>query len=351
MCHYHAASCCQQRLTTPLLPPPQVHVVSGHLLADLDAHCGRRVWGLAHSLRQPLLCASVSDDRTCRLWRGPALAQEALTIQPPSNHSLCGVDFSSSRDNLLSLASSDASVYLYDIRQAGTPLASLQHHRRPVSYVKFFGATGLVSASVDGTLAWWDVAAALGAASMCADSSNGAAEPPLQQQGDIQRQGHSSSTGSRQRGADSEDEDGMDRREQRRRRQCATPRTATPTAATPSTSASWRVLSQPLKVFQGHRNEKNFVGLAVRPEDGLMACGSESQEVFTYHTSWSQPLARRKVARPVAGQQDSSSPFVSAVAWQPAAAAERLGWPALLAAGTSAGDVELLALVDPPGGQ
>ncbi len=322
-----------------------MHVASGHLVADLDAHEGRRVWGLAHSQRQPLLCATVSEDRTCRLWRGPALAQEALTIRPPSNHALCGVDFSSSHDHVLALASSDASVYLYDIRQAGTPLAALQHHRRPVSYVKFFGSTGLVSASVDGTLAWWDVAEALGAA---VDSSR-TCEPQQQQQWQQQEGQQQGPGSSRQHDAES-DEDGsddMERREHRGRRQCATPCSAT-TAAT-SSAAGWRVLTQPRKVFLGHRNEKNFVGLAVRPEDGLVACGSETQEVFTYHTSWSQPLARRKVARAMSGQ--GSSPFVSAVAWQPAAAAERLGWPALLAAGTSNGDVELLALVDPPGSQ
>ncbi len=350
----------------PPPPPRQVHVCSGHLLADLDAHAGRRVWGLAHSSRQPQLVASVSDDRTARLWRGPALAEAAMTIRPPTSAALCGVDFSASRDHLLALASSDASVYLYDIRQARAPLAALAAHRRPVSYVKFFGAGGLVSASTDATLAWWDVAALLGQESEGGQRGELDRQAQVQQQQQAQRGGgrpvlpaaerqeseqrerrvHRERRERRGRGADTDDDDDDegDADEERRwagrggGRQCA---------RGPGAGGSWPVLARPRKLFSGHANEKNFVGLAVRPEDGLVACGSETSEVFSWHTSWSQPLARW--AGPGRGQgrgqkQGQAGLFVSAVAWQPAAAAERLGWPALLAAGTSDGDVELLAL-------
>lgn len=37
------------------------------------------------------------------------------------------------------------------------------------------------------------------------------------------------------------------------------------------------------RVFQGHRNEKHFVGLGVRP-DGYILAGSEDNDVLLYHT-------------------------------------------------------------------
>lgn len=36
-----------------------------------------------------------------------------------------------------------------------------------------------------------------------------------------------------------------------------------------------------VRVFRGHANEKNFVGLTVNSE--YLACGSETNEVFAYH--------------------------------------------------------------------
>lgn len=36
-----------------------------------------------------------------------------------------------------------------------------------------------------------------------------------------------------------------------------------------------------LRIFRGHANEKNFVGLSVNSE--YLACGSETNEVYAYH--------------------------------------------------------------------
>lgn len=36
-----------------------------------------------------------------------------------------------------------------------------------------------------------------------------------------------------------------------------------------------------VRTFRGHKNEKNFVGLSVN--NGYIACGSETNEVFVYH--------------------------------------------------------------------
>jgi hypothetical protein len=220
-------------------------------------------------------------------------------------------------------------VYLYDLRQLAQPLAVLRGHSRPVSYAKFFGAQQLISASIDGTLAAWDLLPVLGQA---ASSSSGT--------------GHSSSNSASTWPATSSRLQGSAQQQQQ--------------------------LSQPWKVFKGHTNEKNFVGLAVQPSAGLMAVGSETGEVFAYHTSWSDPLACHRLDTTPAQQQQCvqrlAQPAVvgwskqlqqrsaCAVAWQPSAPGcssssgadcRSFGSSALLAAANSAGECRLLALVDP----
>uniref|UniRef100_A0A7R9UZV1 Anaphase-promoting complex subunit 4 WD40 domain-containing protein n=1 Tax=Chlamydomonas euryale TaxID=1486919 RepID=A0A7R9UZV1_9CHLO len=99
---------------------------------------------------------------------------------------------------------------------------------------------------------------------------------------------------------------------------------------------------EPLIVMRGHRNEKNFVGLSVRPHDGLIACGSETGAVFVYYPEWSLPIATASV---VGNMQngDVHAEFVSAVCWLDTAGG---GGPPMLAAGTSCGTVSLLALAE-----
>jgi E3 ubiquitin-protein ligase RFWD2 len=309
----------------------QVHVASGHYLSEIDAHCGRRIWSVAHSRLRPHLAATASDDCTAKLWAGSAFDSPVATITLPGSPAVCCADFSQHDANVLALAAADARVYLYDLRQLAQPMAVLRGHSRPVSYAKFFGAPQLVSASVDGTLAAWDLVPALG---QPVSSSSGT--------------GNSSSSSA---------------------------------SVWPATGSSWQVqqqqpqqqqLSQPWKVFKGHTNEKNFVGLAVQPSAGLMAVGSETGEVFAYHTSWSDPLARHRLDAAPAEQQcvqqltqptavawsrQLQQRSACAVAWQPTApgfgsssrggaVGGSFGPSALLAAANSAGECKLLALVD-----
>lgn len=279
----------------------QIHVGTGHIGSDVDAHMGRRVWSVAHSRRRPHLVASASDDRSAKLWTGRGLAQCAATITPPGRPaSVCCADFSDHDDNLLVLASSNSNVYLYDLRSQAQPLAVLAHHTRPVSYVKFFGHDRLASASIDASLALWDLSGS-------GSSSNAA--------GGDDCSGGYSGCGS-----------------------CAC------CARVPGGAAAACTHTKPWRVFSGHRNEKNFVGLAVRPEDGLLACGSESSDVFSYHTSWLRPLASYSVAAPA---PSGGVPFVSSVSWHPASVSEQMGLPVLLAAATSNGVVKLLTLSQP----
>ncbi|KAJ9549727.1 hypothetical protein OSB04_022270 [Centaurea solstitialis] len=55
--------------------------------------------------------------------------------------------------------------------------------------------------------------------------------------------------------------------------------------------------------FKGHTNEKNFVGLSVA--DGYIACGSETNEVFTYYRSLPMPITSHKFGSidPISGKR------------------------------------------------
>jgi E3 ubiquitin-protein ligase RFWD2 len=46
---------------------------------------------------------------------------------------------------------------------------------------------------------------------------------------------------------------------------------------------------QPVKSFDSHYNVRNFTGLSVRSEGGLLACGSETNQAFVYDSQMSTP--------------------------------------------------------------
>ncbi|KAL8138803.1 hypothetical protein V2J09_004804 [Rumex salicifolius] len=70
--------------------------------------------------------------------------------------------------------------------------------------------------------------------------------------------------------------------------------------------------------YKGHTNEKNFVGLSVA--DGYIACGSETNEVFTYYKSLPMPITSHKFGSidPVTAKytDDPNGQFVSSVCWR-----------------------------------
>lgn len=115
--------------------------------------------------------------------------------------------------------------------------------------------------------------------------------------------------------------------------------------------------------YKGHTNVKNFVGLSVREEDELMACGSEAGQAVAYHRAWSKPLAMHpfspsRVSCQTSLQQQQQAAeleqaagqgqeFASAVCWwseELGAFGGRCGGP-VLAAAKSDGDLRLLTLV------
>ncbi|XP_050236936.1 protein SUPPRESSOR OF PHYA-105 1 [Mercurialis annua] len=72
------------------------------------------------------------------------------------------------------------------------------------------------------------------------------------------------------------------------------------------------------RTFSGHTNEKNFVGLATM--DGYIACGSETNEVYSYYRSLPMPITSYKLGYvdPFSGNKivDDSGQFVSSVCWR-----------------------------------
>jgi E3 ubiquitin-protein ligase RFWD2 len=294
----------------------QVDVGSGHHLAEVEAHSGRRVCSVHHSALRRALAVSTSDDRTARLWGGSGLREAVATITPPGPcpSPVCCAQFSSEDEHRLAVASSDRCVYLYDVRSTHAPIEVLRHHAAPVSYVAFLSGQRLVSASTDATVAVWDL--------------HGCG-------------GNGGSGSSRSEGGASSD-DGADGNDS----SCA----EAAAASQPSSRA-------PTRVCAGHRNARNFVGLSVRPDDGLIAVGSETGDVHAYYPSWGPPLASARVCSPSASTSSPASSggagaaasggsggeFISSVCWlQPADG----GGPPLLAAGTSSGCVSLLALTE-----
>lgn len=287
---------------------PEFAVVLTRLyLSACDA--ADRVWSVAHSVAEPGLSMSTSDDGTARIWTGSAPYQAIATIQPQAGVSVCDGSFCNYDRNLLALASANHSAYVYDLRRLDEPLHMLTGHSRAVSYVRFLSGQRLVTASVDGSLACWDLP-------YRSESAGDQVVPDWD--------GNFSGNAHLRSGKEG--------------------------------GKAWRR-------FVGHKNAKNFVGLSVRPEDGLMASGSETSTVYAYNTHWASPIAKRDLAANASQscmqclpkENEVHSPlvhfnrqkqFVSAVNFMPAscqAQQDFQGGP-LLAAAMSTGTVKVLAL-------
>ena len=206
----------------------------GVAVSDAGASRGghkKRVWSLSFSRIDPTLLASGGDDGAVKLW---SLSQRECvgTIQRRAN--VCSVQFSPDSAHVLAYGAVDGKIYVHDQRHLARPLATLAGHRKAVSYVRWMGADRIVSSSTDNTLRLWDVKRSM----MAERDGFGASEG--------NRFGESSS------GA------------------CS-------------------------RVFVGHTNQKNFVGLSVAP-DGHIACGSEDNSVCLYARCVPTPIARQSLA-------------------------------------------------------
>ncbi|MED6203547.1 component of the polarisome [Stylosanthes scabra] len=91
--------------------------------------------------------------------------------------------------------------------------------------------------------------------------------------------------------------------------------------------------------LSGHTNEKNFVGLSV--SDGYIACGSETNEVYSYYKSLPMPITSHKFGSidPISGKDtdDDNGQFVSSVCWK--------GNSDMLIAANSSGCIKVLQMI------
>lgn len=138
----------------------QIDLTTGHHVADVDGHGGRRVWSVAHSHLRRTLCASASDDGTAALWGGHGLSTRAAApLAPAPGCPVTCVDFCREDENALLVACADGAAYIYDLRNTTTPCQTLKWHDGAVSYARFCGREA-ATAATDGTIAYWDLAIA-----------------------------------------------------------------------------------------------------------------------------------------------------------------------------------------------
>ncbi|KAH7403997.1 hypothetical protein KP509_15G004400 [Ceratopteris richardii] len=210
-------------------------VEQGLCLSERYEHSGQRIWSVDYSAWFPTLCASASGDGTVRLWTLNC-ERSVGVIRSPGGNSICCAEFSVDGPHRVAIACADSYVYLYDLRRLDTSLLCLAGHDRAASYVRFLGAEEMVSASIDSSVKLWNLS-----------TSNA-----LSVHGAYQKQ--CSSLVRR----NAEDTHRLKR------------------------------------TFKSHRNFRNFVGLSVWKDSGLIACGSETNEVFVYDKDTADPIWRMK---------------------------------------------------------
>lgn len=208
-------------------------ITTSRTLLEYEAH-ERRVWSVDFCRSDPMMFVSGSDDGWVKVW-STKQPNSVADIDVKAN--VCCVEYNPQCSHEIAVGSADHKVHMYDLRNTREPLHLFSGHRKAVSYVRYMSRTEVASASTDGTLRLWDLAA----------------------------------------GAD----------------------------------------TNPARTFQGHTNEKNFVGMSSSNE--FLACGSETNEVFVYHKALGAPVARRMFEEPAlaALPPDAGNQFISSVSWQP----------------------------------
>lgn len=74
-----------------------------------------------------------------------------------------------------------------------------------------------------------------------------------------------------------------------------------------------------IKTYSGHQNEKNFVGMSIKGD--LILCGSESNNLYTYHKDMPKPIGVYKfsIDCPITGEEimdNNGLAFISSVGWR-----------------------------------
>ncbi|KAJ7243142.1 hypothetical protein O6H91_Y037200 [Diphasiastrum complanatum] len=236
----------------------------GCAVTEMHEHSGQRVYSLDYSLCSPSLAASASGDGTVKMWSHNS-DKSVGVINSPDGKSFCCAEFNKQSNNLMAIACADSNVYLFDLRNLGFPLLSIRNHTRAASYVRWMAFSKLVSASIDSSLKLWDLS--LANRLMQVRTS------------DITMIDYS------------------------------------------SISLQDSILK---RTYISHSNRKSFVGLSVMENGSLIACGSETNEVFIYQPQDASPVLQIKfpqiTTKHVPNSLDSktapSGSFVSSVCWK-----------------------------------
>lgn len=273
----------------------QIDVESGHLASEIDGHHGRRVWSISHSYLRPHFAASGSEDGTVALWSGCGFSTLAERIN---------IAHSINRWNRLNCFTTPKKISV-----SGVQLSPFDENKLAVA---------------------------------CADAMALVFDLRRTDIPYMALNGHSRALSN----VKYMDKDTI------------------VTAATDSSLCLWDLTSemksrqghpkapglpakQHVKQFSGHVNSKNFVGLSLRSKDRLIACGSEDGSVFTYCSSWEEPVMKHNLVSSSTsphekGLENSDDIFCSAVAWQPQLAHDG---PPILAAAASDGVIQILAMM------
>lgn len=215
------------------------------VVVEFEEH-DKRAWTVDYCRTDHRLLASGSDDGRVKIW---STAQEASVLELDVRANVCCAQYGHSSAHQLAVGCADHRVHLFDLRNPSEALAVLSGHRKAVSYVRFLpGGDELASASTDNTLCVWDIRGGV------IDAAKGGVAGGSTGWGGFWGAGAGVGASA---------------------------------AAAGGTAGGLK----PAAVLEGHTNEKNFVGLSVGAGD-LIACGSETNEVFVYHKSFTSPLVK-----------------------------------------------------------
>jgi E3 ubiquitin-protein ligase RFWD2 len=190
---------------------------------------------------------------------------------------------------MLAVGSASHHALIYDLRSPRVPLGTLRGHAKAVSYVRWLSDCELVTSSIDSTVRLWTAGGGWpGGGGGLSEAVGGG------------------NSGSDAAGGGSRSGDG---------------------GGSGSGDGGWACD----RVFTGHTNYRNFVGLGVCGP--FIACGSESNEVMVYYKGVTHPVLRVPLQPPGgcgpaaaggggrggsggAGAGGGPAHFVSAVCWR-----------------------------------
>ncbi|KAJ3416693.1 hypothetical protein HDV05_000523 [Chytridiales sp. JEL 0842] len=306
----------------------------------------KRAWSVDFSRLDPVLAASGGDDTKVKIW---STNQKGSVATISSKANICSVKWNPEVNRQIAFGSADHHVHYYDLRNTSKPLHVLQGHRKAVSYVQFLASGQVVSASTDCTLRLWNVSnntstilsstAGSPATHHSTTVGSGAITPlnssSLRRPSSLLNLvGSGRSVLSSLFGTASSRGSSIG--------QGASPSIIANTGTgTSNVQGNNGMVERCLRTYSGHTNEKNFVGLSVNSTGEFIACGSETNSVYTYYSRIAKPVIVHRFGQGelVNGRvpEDDPSHFVSSVCF-------KRKNPEVLVAANSQGRIKVLEM-------